>query len=354
MHASRIIENLRKTPFITSSESFIHGALKTTADHFQVEEIMPYVPCGKGEHVYVTLQRSGWNTADVATKIASILKINSRDIGYAGLKDKDALTTQTFSLLLPESVPLKDVENILKEQSSFAILNIQRHGNKIRSGHVRANRFRVVLSGTFSSSDLKCALSIAEEIKASGMPNYFGHQRFGKDYSNIPYAFELFSSNRIRKQRKGKFWMSVVQAALFNFWLMARIERGDFNTVLVGDIAKKTDTGGLFTVTDAAEARERFFRQELTYTGPIYGYKLMAATEKSAEFEWEILKKFDIDPQQFKRMKAPGSRRIGLLWMKDIHIEPVNDGLLFRFELPAGSYATTLMREFIKTAKTSG
>jgi tRNA pseudouridine13 synthase len=338
---------LLRLPYVTDVAQRLPGRLKSTPGHFQVREIMPYTPCGKGEHVYVTLRRAGWNTLDVARKLAEVLGADYRQMGWAGMKDKHALTTQTFSLKMALSVDVDDVSTRLADHTPFDILNTARHTNKIRIGHVRANRFRIVLDGC-PADMLPAARVDADAILDRGLPNFYGPQRFGKGFGNVAAALRRFGAKPVGRRRpNGKFWVSVLQAAWFNVWLAERMALGAFNRILNGDIAKKRYTGGLFTVSDTAEAQERLDRRELTYTGPIFGTKTMPAAGEAGGHEQALCRRFGIDSARLQRMKSPGARRPALLWLDDIRIEPADAGLVFSFELPSGAYATALMREFI-------
>ena len=347
MDVDKIIDRLVNLPYALPSHSGLPGTLKTAAEHFQVEEIMPYQPCGRGEHVYVTLRRAGWNTTDVARKLGTALEVETADIGWAGLKDRQALTTQTFSLKMPLQTDLPLVARQLQEQTPFEILSVERHGNKIRTGHVRANRFRILLSGATNPDHGAAARDLARELCRCGLPNFYGPQRFGRDYSNVVHAFRQFNAGRLR--RKDKFYVSVLQAAAFNIWLAERMAAGGFHDIFAGDIAKKTDTGGLFVADETDDTRQRFRQRELTYTGPIYGYKMMPARQEPGKIEISLAEQLGIDAAALKNLKAAGSRRPALLWIDDIQIETQADGLVFAFELPSGAYATTLLREFTRS-----
>ena len=320
--------------------------IKALPEHFQVEEILPYAPCGEGEHVFVTLRRSGWNTADVARMLGRAFGLKEADIGWGGRKDRHAVTTQTFSLQLPVTMPQDRIDTQLASLP-FEIIAVSRHRNKLKTGHVAGNRFQLVLSQPGPEA-LERAAAIATALKQGGLPNYYGRQRFGVAFSNLERAAALVQRGKAHG-RKDAFTVSVLQSALFNCWLIGRIQRGQFKTLLEGDVVRKTDTGGLFIVQDLEEAGQRFAAGLITYTGPIYGHKMMAAAGAAGVFEAQLLERYGLEPSRFKLLRAPGSRRAAILYPKDLTIQPVADGLLFSFTLPAGAYATTLMREFTRS-----
>ena len=142
--------------------------------------------------------------------------------------------------------------------------------------------------------------------------------------------------------------LSVVQSTLFNIWLKQRMETGHFRRLIAGDVAKKTDTGGMFIVEDPSAESDRFDSGEIVYTGPIYGFKMRSAADAAGEAESSLLARFDITAEAFRRFRAPGSRRPAILYLPDLSIAQVPEGLRFTFTLPSGAYATVVMREFAK------
>lgn len=333
-------------PCVSSHLPGIGGTIKGRAEDFQVEEVLPYSPCGEGEHLYATIKRMGWNTADLGGVLARCLGIKPRDVGWGGRKDKQAVCTQTFSLCIPSNVAMADIRARLNALP-IDILDLQRHRNKIKAGHVAANRFRILLSGV-APARIDQARAIAREVTHFGVPNYYGPQRFGIAMGNIARAVKLIDRPKAARGPRGAFMVSVLQSALFNQWLASRIRRGHFNTILKGDLAKKTDTGGMFIVEDVAEAAARLARGAIVYTGPIFGHKMMAPGDEAAQWEERILAEYRLTRADFKPLRAPGSRRPGVLRPSDLDIQKADDGLLFSFTLPSGAYATTVMREFTR------
>jgi len=345
-HAQRLKAAMQQLPFVSADLPGVGGAIKKVPEHFQVEEILPYTPCGEGEHVFVTLRRKGWNTADVAAELAGPLGLKRRDVGWAGRKDKQAVTTQTFSLLIPLDMALADV-SVRLAGLPFEILDLKRHRHKLKTGHVAANRFRILLSQVAPESFVQ-AETIASALRQRGVPNFYGEQRFGIQRANLDRAFSILEHHRPVRGKRDAFIVSAFQSALFNLWLTERIARHQYHTMILGDVAQKTDTGGLFVVQDMDDALLRFSQGKIAYTGPIFGPKMKAAAEQAAEYENQVLKAFDLDVDLFKRLKAPGSRRRAVLSMDDLRLSPVDEGLVFEFILPPGAYATTVMREFLR------
>jgi tRNA pseudouridine13 synthase len=355
MSQTSISDTLKQTlsclPFLTAHLPGIAGTIKAVPEHFQVEEIMPYTACGEGEHVFVTLRRKAWNTADVARTLKEAFSLRSTDVGWGGRKDKNAVTTQTFSLHLPLSMRLDAIQQIL-DSMPFDLLEIRRHRNKIKTGHVAANRFKIIVSQPAADAWIK-AQAIADRLRQHGAANYYGEQRFGWQMRNLDRAQQLIQKGRVGRGKTDQFMISALQSALFNVWLKQRIESGLFDVVIEGDVARKTDTGGMFIVDDPAEAAQRFAARRIVTTGPVYGHKMMAAAGRAGELEERILQSLELDRQLFKALKAPGSRRPAQLLLEDLDISPVTEGLLFCFTLPSGAYATTVLREFLRSEDVS-
>jgi tRNA pseudouridine13 synthase len=240
---------------------------------------------------------------------------------------------------------LTDIQKALSDLP-FEILAMNRHRNKIKTGHVAANRFTIIVSQPDADA-LANALAIAERLKQTGVPNFYGPQRFGHRMQNIPRGFALLAKGK--GARKDAFMVSVVQSALFNIWLQERIQEGDYRELLAGDVAKKTDTGGMFTVEDPVAENERFTAGRIVYTGPIYGFKMRAANQVAGEKEAALLDRFGLTLDSFRPFRAPGSRREAVLTPSELTIVEVGEGLQFSFTLPSGAYATTVLREFTKT-----
>ena len=342
--ADAAIEMLANLPYASQSLPGIGGAIKIQPEHFVVEEILPYGPCGQGEHIYATFRRSGWNTADAAGAIRKRLGLALPDVGWGGRKDKTAVVVQTVSLRCGVNFPLAEIEKAFVDLP-FELLAVDRHRNKIKTGHVAANRFTIVVSRSESDA-LPRAQAVAGRLKQTGVPNFYGPQRFGHGMQNVPRGFAFFSSGK--KPRRNPFMVSVVQSALFNIWLKQRMEAGDYRQLLKGDVVKKTDTGGMFTVTDLAVEAQRFEAGEIVYTGPIYGFKMRAGEDAAGQLEAALLKQFGLETEDLRPLRAPGSRRPAILNPTDLKVAEVDEGLGFSFTLPSGAYATTVMREFMK------
>ncbi len=333
-------------PFITSDLPGIGGEIKVEPEHFVVEEIPLYEPAGHGEHVYVRLTRSGWTTRALQLKLVQLFGLREVDVGCAGLKDKHARVTQTFSLLLPNTDETTVVRRI-QENLPVEVLWARRHRNKLRVGHLLGNRFQIIVLHPQPEA-LERAQAVAQALRARGLPNFYGVQRFGMKGDNVEQGREVLLGRGPRERWLRRFLLRAYQSALFNAWLTERIRRGWFQRLLPGDIAKKTDTGGLFEVADAGVESPRFQRGEITYTGPIYGSRMLWASGEPGELERWILEREEVTMEMLRRARLKGSRRPARLLLSDLSIEPQPEGLLFTFTLPKGAYATNVLREFTK------
>lgn len=317
------------------------GEIKEKVENFIVEEIPLYNPSGEGQHLYINITKKGLNSKEVKDKIADIFQSNKKNVGMAGLKDKWAVTTQTFSVDIGNS---GKGEEAIEEIEGIKVNWFKRHRNKIKKGHTLGNRFKIIISGT---DKIEEGRTICKEIKKKGIPNFYGQQRFSDNDNNIRKAEEILNGYQIRDNWLKRFLLSSYQSYLFNKYLILRINKGKFGGLLEGDIAKKYDTGGLFVVEDKERENERFRENEISFTGPIYGKEMWWPESEAGKFEEKLLERF-LDKDKLGKL-GRGSRRLGKLMVDDITIKKEEEGLLVKFSLPKGSYATIVLREIMKS-----
>lgn len=342
--------NQPELPFVTQGLPGVGGAIKLRPEHFVVEEIPLYEPDGAGDHLYICLTRQGLATREVVESLAALFDLNPAEVGYAGLKDKHATATQTLSL------PWGAADEAQAMERAAAALPVtvhwaRRHRNKLKPGHLLGNRFGIVVSELACPPDeaLARAQAVAGDLGRHGLANFFGRQRFGKFGDNAQRGREIVLGGRGPKQKwLRKLLLSAFQSELFNLWLAQRMARGQFERILEGDMAKKTDTGGMFNVEDAAAEQPRLEAGEITYTGPLYGAKMRAAKGEAGAIEDQLLADQGLTPQQLAKARLTGSRRPGRLMLEGLRVEQCDEGLRFRFALPKGAYATVALREFMK------
>ncbi len=413
-------------PYLTSDLPAIGGRLKECAEDFLVEEIPQYDPAGEGEHIYLFVEKHGLTTHQLAAIIARHFNVKLHEVGYAGLKDKRAITRQVISVHTPGKTP-EDFPELLDDRIKILWTDI--HRNKLRLGHLRGNRFSVRLRGVELPSVL-VAQQALERLRERGVPNYFGGQRFGTAGLNHKLgslairgeweplinillspndahpaeqakARELFARGsfseaarampwnaesecaalralaqgatatqavRAIKRPVKRIWVSAFQSQIFNTLLAGRLTNGTFDAVYEGDIAYKHDSGAAFQV-DALTASDpetaaRAQRMEISASGPMWGHKMMRAAGDVDEKELAALQTSGVSLEDLARFhhlakgELPGERRSFRVAVSDPEIEGGADehGVYIRlaFELPPGSYATSVVREIAKPELSPG
>jgi tRNA pseudouridine13 synthase len=344
-------------PYSSEGLAGIGGRLRSQPKDFLVEEVPLYLPADEGQHLYVNLTKEELTTKEVQRKLEELFGLKRDDVGLAGLKDKFARTTQTFSLDIgyrPEGFAEEAAAKIADELP-VAVNWARFHKNKLKIGHLLGNRFVVTVTDLDCSVDeaMQRAAAIQEVIDTRGLPNYFGPQRFGPNGSNVKQGFELLSGQRRQRDRwLRKFLISSVQSYVCNRYLAARVAAGLFDQVVLGDVAKKHDTGGIFLVEDVDVEQPRFVAKEISFTAPLVGSKMKQPTDDAAQLEQQVLEEFPDLVGQLAAARVDGNRRMGRLLPDELAIQPLDDGregLQLAFYLPKGAFATTVLREFMKS-----
>jgi len=361
-------------PYLNASGQAVLAGLriKTQPEDFIVEELPQYTPSGAGTHTWFWIEKRGLNTHDAARKLAKVLGKKDRDAGVAGLKDAQAVTRQwlTFEHVQDEALARLDLGPQLR------VLEISKHGNKLRMGHLRGNRFAIRLrpgtqGATIAPEQLEAARGALEELQRAGVPNYYGEQRFGRAAGNAALGRLLAQGNeaeflrvaqaqgtpppRARDRKFRNLMVNAFQSELFNQVLARRMPA--IGTLQAGDLALLHRNGAVFKVEDeAAAAREqpRADAFEVSPSGPLYGPKTPLAEGAPGHIEREVLAASGVTLEDFGRPEAerqPGARRplrIPLLEAPEVSTDA--EGLVLKFALPAGSYATIVLRELLGAA----
>ncbi len=321
------------------------GKVGPDPEDFLVDEMPAYPASGKGEHQYVQVQKRLLTTPELVRRLGKACGVNERDVGYAGLKDKYAVTTQWLSLATKTVITPE-----LALGEGVKILAVTRHDNKLRTGHLLGNRFTITLLGVTDDA-LERAGRIAERLRTNGLPNYFGAQRFGQAGRNLPDAISwLRRGGRGRNRFEQKLFPSVVQSELFNRYLSARLALGT-DKLLLGEVVRLEGAGAMFRVDDLEKEQPRFAARDLHLTGPMLGPKMRPADADALALEQRITAELGLDEAMLGALgrEAPGTRRDLFAPLPDLNIEAVTDrtepALRLSFTLPAGGYATEVLRQ---------
>jgi tRNA pseudouridine13 synthase len=399
-------------PYLTPSLPGVGGVSKSRPEDFVVEEVPLYAPCGKGEHTYFGVEKVDLSTPEALERLRRALGVLTKDIGYAGLKDRKGVTRQTFSIA---GVPPEKVLSLSVPQ--LKVLWATLHGNKLRVGHLRGNRFDIVVRGVSADSGPRVQ-AVLDEIERCGLPNYFGPQRFGnrgdahwvgRDLlrrddraavrrilghpsttehnphvvearecfmaGDLARARELFPS-AYREERKlldyliragenyagarrrlgdasRKLYFTAYQSYLFNVVLCDRLRiSGDLGRLFQGDLAFLHRNGAVFLIEDPEAESLRVASFEISPSGPIFGMKMPRPEGAEAQLEREVLEREGLSPAEFHqllpKLHLEGGRRPFRVRPEEVEWHLDGLDLHMRFFLPKGSYATTLLREVMK------
>jgi tRNA pseudouridine13 synthase len=325
--------------------------LRATPEDFRVEEIPLYTPSGKGEHTFLCVEKRGRTTEDVAAALSRIAGVARRDVGYAGRKDRDAVARQWFSV--PRLSPERACAIALP---GVRVLDAIPHLHKLRTGQLAANRFEIVVREIDEAAAEHSARRVSD-LCATGMPNRFGPQRFGRAGANAEQGLRILRGEHPgTDRRQARFLLSALQAAAFNEAL--RLREAPLSSVERGEIAVVHASGGLFRVEDAAREQPRADTFEISATGPIFGGRTLEPEGPAYERECAALSAVGIDPDLPLRpprgIGLRGARRPLRVRPEGMALEPLPGALRLRFTLPPGSFATVLIEELFGGALAFG
>jgi tRNA pseudouridine13 synthase len=347
---------LAMPPLLTSDLLGIGGRIKATPEDFVVEEIPAYQPVGTGDFLFLWTEKRDLGAEYFQRQIAQRLQIPVAEVGTAGLKDRHAVTRQMVS------VPAR-TESLLGqlEGDGIRVLEVSRHTNKLKPGHLHGNRFQVFVRNPLPGA-AEMLPPILNRLRESGMPNYYGLQRFGREGETVKQGFALLRGEPLPVSADGrranlrspflrKLALSAAQSALFNHYLAKRITDGLLRIVLQGDVMAKWPFGGLFLATDLAREQERFDSRETVHAGPMFGKKTFASSGEAAAREASTLQEAGLTTGSFHGFGKllQGTRRHNLIYIDDLGATVEPEGIRLTFTLPAGSYATVLLREICKS-----
>ncbi len=318
--------------------------LRTFPEDFQVDEHLGYPLTGEGEHAWLHLRKRNTNTAWAAGLIADLAKVARRDVGYAGLKDRNAVTSQWFSIGLAGR-PEPDWEQLNSDE--LTVLEATRHQKKLRRGGLAGNHFQLILREF--NGDKALLEQRLQRLKEIGAPNWFGSQRFGHDYGNLAAATALFRGRRERDRQKRGLYLSAARSLLFNAVLARRLLDGNWNQALAGEMMALEGSQSVFAVeTPDAELSARLAALDVHPTGPLWGRGRPPVSAVALAMESETLESFAEFREGLEMAGLKQARRALRICLRDLEwCFPEDDVLQLAFSLPAGSYATAVVREIL-------
>ncbi len=317
------------------------GILREYAEDYIVDEIPLLEPDGQGEHVWLKIRKRHTNTDFVAKQLQKLAGVKSMAVSYAGMKDRHALTTQWFSVHLP-TIEEPDWQSLASDE--IEILEVKRHSRKLRRGTLLGNRFTIQVRDIDVDNDT--LMQRADAIKQHGVPNFFASQRFGHAGGNLNKASAMFEGDRRIKRHQRSLYLSTARSLLFNYILAERVNAGSWNTLQLGDICLRTGRRGFFAVEVLDdELQQRLASGEIHPTAPLWGQGVLPVTHAIKELEEKIPVEFPSWCEGLEKAGLKMERRELRLVPEDFLIEQNQDGVKFSFSLPAGCYATSVIRE---------
>ncbi|MHC6226968.1 tRNA pseudouridine(13) synthase TruD [Pseudomonas sp. X10] len=325
-------------------ESLGTAVLKAVAEDFQVDEVLDIPLSGQGEHLWLWVEKRELNTEEAARRLARAAGVPLRAISYAGLKDRQALTRQWFSLHLPGKA---DPDLSRAEDDSLRVLKQVRHQRKLQRGAHSANGFTLRL--TSLAADRQALDARLEQLRRQGVPNYFGSQRFGHAGGNVHDARDWAAREALPEQRNLRSrLLSAARSYLFNQVLAARVGDGSWQLAQVGDLLAFTDSRSFFAAGEAECSDPRLEILDLHPTGPLWGEGPSPAAGATAEVEQRIGGQHGPLCQWLARAGMSHERRILRLPIGELTWHyPEPDILQLEFVLPAGCFATVVVRELV-------
>tara|TARA_Y100000782_G_scaffold38077_1_gene42493 strand:- start:12904 stop:13938 length:1035 start_codon:yes stop_codon:yes gene_type:complete len=321
--------------------------IRSCPEDFQVIEQLGFEPEGQGEHVFLYIRKRGENTDWVARQLANFAQISPRDVSYAGKKDRHAVTEQWFCVKFPIK---RNLNWKLFGGDSVEVLKAVRHPRKLRLGTLKGNTFKLRLRQVSDMDELKARVEL---VSKTGVPNYFGEQRFGHDYGNLYKGISLLKGELQERQRNKKgIYISAVRSWLFNQLLSSRIKLELWNGLLDGDALMISGSQSCFVEEQADnELRERFSCGALTLTGPLWGRGDMMPTGVAEKWERDQLSVWSDISDLLENVSLKQERRALKLQPEDLSVESISDTECWlEFGLTSGSFATSVLRELCITS----
>ena len=324
-------------------DAVLAARIRSQPEDFVVEELPAFEPSGEGEHLLLTIEKRGMTTPFAAKQVATWAGVAESAIGHAGLKDRHAVTRQRLSVWLPKKTA-PDID--LLQSDDLRVLGHAWHSRKLPRGALAGNRFVLVLRDV--AGDRGAIDARLQAIANRGVPNYFGEQRFGRGGSNVQQAIAMFAGRRVKRDERSML-LSAARSELFNRVLSARVQAGNWDRALEGEVWMLEGSRSVFgpeSLTDELQARLEAF--DIHPSGPLWGDGELRSADAAQAVELAAL-----EGDSASRLRA-GLERAGLKQeRRSLRLRP--DGLAWqwmddsalelRFALPPGCYATTVLRE---------
>jgi tRNA pseudouridine13 synthase len=314
--------------------------LRTNNSDFIVKEILPFTPTGEGEHHMLHVRKNGMNTVYVAEILAKFAKVHPKEVTYAGQKDKNAITEQWFGIRIPGKETPEWTE---LNDDKLTILSSSRHSKKLRIGALLGNRFVLTLRNINDTADVESRL---QQIAKLGVPNYFGEQRFGHDGKNLILGRQMLSGGRnIKDRHKRSMYLSAVRSNIFNQVVSFRLANHQVDTV-AGDCVMLAGSKSYFTAEVWDDVlNSRLAEKDIQLSAPLWGRGTPLAQGEALALELTPLAELSADLQGLEEAGLSQERRPLLLEPQGMKWQFDANTLTLEFVLPAGSYATSVLRE---------
>lgn len=324
------------------------GQSRTAPEDFQVREVLGFPLDGSGEHVWLWVRKRNANTEWVARQLAKLAGVPTGAVGYAGLKDRHAVTEQWFSVQLPGR-PEPDWAAI--DDPDIKVLEVVRHSRKLRRGALAGNTFRIVLREL--KGDTAELAERLDRVSVAGVPNYFGEQRFGQEGGNLARAEAMLSGKeKVRDRHRHGLYLSAARSALFNAVLARRVAEHSWSQPLAGEVLMLAGSHSIFV---APEPDETIYRRvaecDLHPTGPLWGAGELLSAGAARALEETVADTLPVFRDGLGAAGLRQERRALRLLVGELGLEfPHPDTAIISFRLPAGAYATVVLRELIRVA----
>ena len=320
------------------------GKIRSVPEDFIVQETLAFEPSGVGEHVFLYIEKTGENTDYVARQLARYANVRQRDVSYAGLKDRHAATCQWFSVWLPGKA---DPDWTPFETDGIKVLHTVRHARKLKRGVLSGNRFKLIIRDW--QGDKENTIRQLDAIKAYGIANYYGSQRFGNQGQNVNKAQAMFDGAKVGREQRS-LYLSAARSYLFNQILACRITQNNWNQPVAGDTYQFDRSHSCFkSDLPDAEIIRRLAAKEIHPTGILWGKGEADVSADALSIEQGVIDAYPALAQGLVACGVDKDRRALRVNVPDLNGQFINDTTLeLAFTLPAGSYATSVLREIIE------